>query len=571
MGLESERRMLVGLSDALPLIGAPLGPLEPRVEGGHPLDRPVVLTTKRLVMSGEVLHSGRLRHPLCLEPRLGCGKCRGVLPRRLEPFAHALERGLARGGLGGVPGGLGVERPGEALALGRRLGDCDVGALPRVQGALELGIAIVESGGERGAVALVERRLALECRVLGGKRLARRAEFDKGALAVGERRDERAALLARVGEGGLGRLACALGVPDAAVGRGGDRRDAVVGGLGELEPERVGRRARAREPCAGDPPRLCERLEGFSRLVRAARRGRPCARHPSGRRRDAFALGRRLGGAPALDPQAQARRDPPLSRACGLRDAGRGVPGDPRRPRRPRAPLPLTRPRQMRAATDPVLRALADTCDTEILIGLRNRALLLVGFDGAFRRSELVGIDAEHLARTAEGFLVDLPSAKGDQAGEGTEVPLAARPGSPWCPVEALERWLDARARPAGAVFVALRGARHVRRPGAERLSAGAVARIVKGAAVAAGLDGTFGAHSLRRGLVTTAIDAGVPIEQVMRHVRHRRLETTLGYAEARKAEANHPRVGLGSPPPVERVDEDALVNESSIPDDDEP
>lgn len=230
-----------------------------------------------------------------------------------------------------------------------------------------------------------------------------------------------------------------------------------------------------------------------------------------------------------------------------------------------------TRPRQMRAATDPVLRALADTCDTETLIGLRNRALLLVGFDGAFRRSELVGIDAEHLARTAEGFLVDLPSAKGDQAGEGTEVPLAARPGSPWCPVEALERWLDARARPAGAVFVALRGARHVRRPGAERLSAGAVARIVKGAAVAAGLDGTFGAHSLRRGLVTTAIDAGVPIEQVMRHVRHRRLETTLGYAEARKAEANHPRVGLGSPPPVERVDEDALVNESSIPDDDEP
>ena len=207
------------------------------------------------------------------------------------------------------------------------------------------------------------------------------------------------------------------------------------------------------------------------------------------------------------------------------------------------------RPRQMRAATDPILRALADTCDPRTLIGLRNRALLLVGFDGAFRRGELVGIDAEHLVRTADGILVRLPQAKGDPDGDGAQVSLAARAGSPWCPVDALERWLDARARPPGPVFVGLRGARHLRSPGTRRLSEKAVARIVKGAAVAAGLEGTFGAHSLRRGLVTSAIDAGVPIQQVMRHVRHRRLETTLGYAEARDAEANHPRIGLGADP----------------------
>lgn len=202
--------------------------------------------------------------------------------------------------------------------------------------------------------------------------------------------------------------------------------------------------------------------------------------------------------------------------------------------------------RQMKAATDSILRALADTCDVDTAIGLRNRALLLVGFDGAFRRSELVGIDAEHLHRTAAGIIVTLPVAKGDQTGDGAHVPLAARPGSPWCPVAALESWLDARARPPGPVFVALRGARHVRAPGETRLSDRAVARIVKNAAVAAGIDGTFGAHSLRRGLVTSAIEAGVSIERVMRHVRHRRLETTLGYAEARDAQFNHPRVGLG-------------------------
>jgi len=207
------------------------------------------------------------------------------------------------------------------------------------------------------------------------------------------------------------------------------------------------------------------------------------------------------------------------------------------------------RPRQMRAATDAILRALADTCDPTTLIGLRNRALLLVGFDGAFRRSELVGIDAEHLARTADGILVRLPRAKGDQDGDGAQVLLAARTGSPWCPVDALQRWLDARSHPRGPVFVGLRGARHLRAPGTRRLSEKAVARIVKGAAASAGIDGDFGAHSLRRGLVTSAIDAGVPIQQVMRHVRHRRLETTLGYAEARDAATHHPRVGLGAEP----------------------
>ena len=209
------------------------------------------------------------------------------------------------------------------------------------------------------------------------------------------------------------------------------------------------------------------------------------------------------------------------------------------------------RPRQVRAATDAILRALADTCDPATLIGLRNRALLLVGFDGAFRRSELVGIDAEHLDRTADGILVRLPRAKADQDGDGAKVLLAARAGSPWCPVDALERWLDARAHPPGPVFVGLRGARHLRAPGTLRLSEKAVARIVKRAARAAGIEGDFGAHSLRRGLVTSAIDAGVPIQQVMRHVRHRRLETTLGYAESRDATANHPRIGLGSDSPV--------------------
>lgn len=203
------------------------------------------------------------------------------------------------------------------------------------------------------------------------------------------------------------------------------------------------------------------------------------------------------------------------------------------------------------AATSDLLCRLPDTCDRRTLIGLRNRALLLVGFDGAFRRGELVGIDHEHLASEPTGLTVRLPFSKGDQDGHGATVKLLARPGSPWCPVDALACWTAASGRTHGAVFVALRRSRHCRAPGIDRLSAPAVARVVKQAAARAGVSGDFAAHSLRRGLITSAIDAGVPLEQVMRHARHANVQTTLGYAERRTASDVHPGIGLGSPTPL--------------------
>ena len=80
------------------------------------------------------------------------------------------------------------------------------------------------------------------------------------------------------------------------------------------------------------------------------------------------------------------------------------------------------------------IRALIRTC-TPDLAGLRDRALLLLGYAGALRRSELVGIDREHLTFTPEGLRLLLPRSKGDQDGQG-----AAR--GTWaetCPVRALE------------------------------------------------------------------------------------------------------------------------------------
>jgi len=94
-------------------------------------------------------------------------------------------------------------------------------------------------------------------------------------------------------------------------------------------------------------------------------------------------------------------------------------------------------------------------------------------------------------------------------------------------------------------VFVVLRGARHCRAPGATRLSAQSVAHVMK--AAAARIPGGFAGHSLRRGFVTSAIAVNVPLEQIVRHARHRSIQTTLGYAEQRTCAAVRPGIGLGN------------------------
>ena len=92
--------------------------------------------------------------------------------------------------------------------------------------------------------------------------------------------------------------------------------------------------------------------------------------------------------------------------------------------------------------------------------------------------------------------------------------------------------------------------------PEATRLSERAVARIVQGAARAAGLDGPFAGHSLRRGQITAAVKAGVPLDRIQAHARHRDLGTTLACVEARTARDNHPELVIGGTDP-ERIETD--------------
>jgi site-specific recombinase XerD len=150
--------------------------------------------------------------------------------------------------------------------------------------------------------------------------------------------------------------------------------------------------------------------------------------------------------------------------------------------------------------------------------GLRDRALLLLGFSGAFRRSELVALDVSDIEWTPEGCRVTVRRSKGDQEGHGQQVAIVK--GTVACPVTALRQWLDAAGIIDGPIFRRILRGGHVT---PQRLGAESVRLLVKRHATRIGLDGReFGAHSLRSGLATSWARAKAPLTKIMEITRHK-------------------------------------------------
>src|SRR5205807_9355519 len=99
------------------------------------------------------------------------------------------------------------------------------------------------------------------------------------------------------------------------------------------------------------------------------------------------------------------------------------------------------------------VRAMVETLKLDILSGARDRALLLVGFAGAFRRSELVSLDVGDVAFSADGLVVQLRRSKADPEGQGRKVGLPFGSNPLTCPVRALRDWLDRAALSGGPIF----------------------------------------------------------------------------------------------------------------------
>jgi integrase len=241
------------------------------------------------------------------------------------------------------------------------------------------------------------------------------------------------------------------------------------------------------------------------------------------------------------------RRVAAIARACGVA----GHPLDTKHPairetlrgiaRRHGSPA-----RRAAALTTAEIRRLGRACGAD-LAGARDRALFLLGFAGALRRSELVGLEVSHLTWTDVGMKLLIERSKTDSEGEGAEIAIPRGRLAETCPVSALQSWLTAAGITRGPLF------RKVNRGAAvesARLSPDAVRQILSKRADQAGLKSTWNEpispHGLRAGFVTTAYRNGVPDEEIMGHTRHRSLTTMRSYVRRAKLSQTSPAGKLG-------------------------
>jgi site-specific recombinase XerD len=195
--------------------------------------------------------------------------------------------------------------------------------------------------------------------------------------------------------------------------------------------------------------------------------------------------------------------------------------------------------RKAPALADRVKAMIAASPDT--LAGKRDRALILLGFAGALRRSELVALDVADIKESEAGLRVTIRHSKTDQDGEGATIAIAR--GAVACPVRALREWLDAAGIETGAVF------RPVNKSGGvanTRLTDRSVANIVKAMAGSVGLDASaFSGHSLRAGFLTSAATNGASIFKMMDVSRHKSVDTLRGYVRDAELFKDHAGAGL--------------------------
>jgi integrase len=161
-------------------------------------------------------------------------------------------------------------------------------------------------------------------------------------------------------------------------------------------------------------------------------------------------------------------------------------------------------------------------------IGKRDRALLVLGFAGGFRRSELVALDVDDVRTVPHGLEITIRKSKTDQEGRGRLLGLPYGSYLMTCPVRSLQAWLDAAKITEGPIF---RGVDRHGNVAANRLGAQVVARVVKRTARAVGINAQFLAeHSLRSGFMTAAEDAGASGSAIMAQTGYRSAATMQRY-----------------------------------------
>ena len=162
------------------------------------------------------------------------------------------------------------------------------------------------------------------------------------------------------------------------------------------------------------------------------------------------------------------------------------------------------------------------------LTKIRDKALILIGFAGGFRRNELVSLDLEDVEFVFEGVKITLKRSKTDQFGEGMTKGIPHFGDSLYCPVMNLRRWLNVSKIKKGPIFLKFSKGPKLTK---SRLTDQTVALIIKGYLMKAGIDSkNYSGHSLRSGFATSAAEAGAEERSIMSMTRHKSTEMVRRY-----------------------------------------
>lgn len=194
------------------------------------------------------------------------------------------------------------------------------------------------------------------------------------------------------------------------------------------------------------------------------------------------------------------------------------------------------KPKQACELNTELARALVDECraDRNTTLGLRDRALLLVGFAGAFRRSELVRVAVEDLEWRRQGVQIVVPWSKTDQEGRGLTKYITRGQIPATCPVATLQGWLEMADIKEGPVFRRVFKDGSVGKTG---LSDKAVANVIKGRMLALGVENwdDFSPHSLRSGFASVAAENGASIQAIKGQGGWKSERTAMRYIRRRE------------------------------------
>jgi integrase len=188
--------------------------------------------------------------------------------------------------------------------------------------------------------------------------------------------------------------------------------------------------------------------------------------------------------------------------------------------------------RRVRALVkDDLLELLVMVNKQKPLKAARDKAILLMGFAGAFRRSELVALTMADITPHAHGLELLIRRSKTDQEGEGRTVFIPLAKSEERCPVKALQRWLELAGIGTGPLFRSVN--RHDTVTSDLALTPQSVALIVKSAVAGSkGFDAAklVSGHSLRAGFVTEAATVGLQTSAIMGQTGHKSMEMVMRY-----------------------------------------